>query len=185
MKRAFAGFAAAAAFFVVLRAGAAFAQELELARGTPEFSAFAGGGTTVKVNRGVTRAWVIAIEPQAAFRLGSRLQWLIEGHAAQYFEPSGWAAGLLPAGARYYFDRSRHAFYLDFLAGFCWTNLDVVEIDRRFNFVLTGGPGLRGTIDAHRSWCVEARWLHYSNAGTVLPNLGLNGVILLGGWKFR
>ena len=160
------------------------AQELELSRGAPELSLFAGFGRTVKVNGGNTSAWLVEVEPQAAFRLGSRFQWLVEGHYAHYLDPNGWAAGLAPLGARYYFDLTRRAFFLDFLAGFCWTNLQVVEIDRRFNYILQGGPGMRFAAEGTHAWYVQARWLHYSNAGTVLPNLGLNSVVLTGGWKF-
>ena len=151
---------------------------------TPEFSILAGAGHSVKVNRGETTTALVIFDPEAAFRLGPRFQWLIEGHYSHTFSPDGWAAGLLPLGARYYLDRSRYAFYVEFLAGFCWTNLEIEEIDRRFNFVLTGGPGLRFTVDARRSWSISARWLHYSNAGTVLPNLGFNAAVVLGGWKF-
>jgi len=138
----------------------------------------------VRVDGGETSTAAVILEPQAAFRLGSRFQWLAEGHYAHYFSPDGWAAGLLPVGARYYFDRSRHAVFLDLLAGFGWTNLQIVELDRRFNFILTGGPGLRGAVDAGHAWWISARWLHYSNAGTVPPNLGFNAVVVLGGWKF-
>jgi hypothetical protein len=159
------------------------AQELELSR-TPEFSIFAGAGHSVRVNRGRTKTALVILEPEVAFRLGERFQWLGEGHFARYFSPDAWATGLLPVGARYYFDRSRHAFAFDLLAGFGWTNLDIEEIDRRFNFILTGGPALRFRMDASHSWWVSARWLHYSNAGTVLPNLGFNAVVVLGGWKF-
>jgi hypothetical protein len=162
---------------------AAPGQELEIPR-EPELSIFAGFGHTVKVNHGQTDAWVLEVEPQVAFRLGTRFQWLAEGHYAHWFDPNAWAAGLLPLGARYYFGTSRRSFYLDFLAGLGWTNLQVVEIDRRFNFILTGGPGLRGQVDARHAWFVQARWLHYSNAGTVRPNLGLNAAVVSGGWKF-
>ena len=162
---------------------AASAQELQIPR-APEFSLFAGGGHTFKTNRGNTKAWVLEIEPQAALRLGKRFQWLAEGHYTHWFDPDAWAAGILPAGARYYFGMSRYSVYFDFLAGLGWTNLPVIEIDRRFNFILTGGPGLRGQIDARHAWFVQARWLHYSNAGTVPPNLGLNSLVVSGGWKF-
>jgi len=116
--------------------------------------------------------------------LGTRFQWLVEGHYTHWFDPDAWAAGLVPLGARYYFDLTRRAFYFDFLVGFCWTNLRVEEINRRFNYILQGGPGLRIAVDDRHAWLVQVRWLHYSNAGTVPPNLGLNSVVVTGGWKF-
>jgi hypothetical protein len=177
--------AAAAAIFAALSAAApAAAQEVEVAPATPEFSLFAGGGHSVKVNRGETKTPLVMLEPEAAFRLGPRFQWLIEAHYAHYFDPDGWFAGFLPVGARYYFDRREHAFAFDFLAGLGWTNLRIDEIDRRFNFILEGGPAMRFRVAGDRAWWVSARWLHYSNAGSVKPNLGFNAVVLLGGYKF-
>jgi hypothetical protein len=172
----------AAAAALVLCA-AAPGQEVQIPR-EPELSLFAGVGHTFKTNRGNTKAWVVELEPQAAFRLGTRFQWLAEAHYTHWFDPDAWAAGLLPVGARYYFGLGRYSVYFDFLAGLGWTNLQVIEIDRRFNFILTGGPGLRRQIDARHAWFVQARWLHYSNAGTVPPNLGLNSLVVSGGWKF-
>lgn len=154
-------------------------------RGKPELSLFAGFGASVRLNRGRTEERLLMAQPQAGFRLGPRLEYLIEGHLAKYFRPDGFAAGLAPLGARYFFGSGNVAPYFGLGAGFGWTDLKVEEIDRRFNFMLQAGLGVRGTPRPGRAWMVEARWLHYSNAGTVLPNLGLNAVVLLGGWRFR
>ena len=70
-------------------------------------------------------------------------------------------------------------------AGVSWTDLHIIELSRRFNFILQGGLGVRGPLGELQGWMVEARWYHYSNANTVLPNLGFNAIEVLGGWRFR
>jgi formamidopyrimidine-DNA glycosylase len=180
-RRIFSGAALAIAGLV---ASASLAGQELVLPSTPEFSILAGAGHSVKVNRGETTTALVIFDPEAAFRLGSRFQWLIEGHYSHTFSPDGWAAGLLPLGARYYLDRSRYAFYVEFLAGFCWTNLEIEEIDRRFNFVLTGGPGL--ALHGRRAALLV-------DLGALAPLLerrdgpaqsGLQRGRVLGGWKF-
>jgi hypothetical protein len=177
------------AFFLLLGLGGAAllpGQALDLPEeGKPELALLAGFGYSVKINRGTTEEQVLVLEPQAGFRLGPRFEYLIEGHLARYFRPDAFAAGLVPVGARYFFGTGKVAPYLELGAGFCWTNLDVEEINRRFNFILQGGLGVVGSPERDQSWTLEARWLHCSNAGTVLPNLGLNTVVLLIGWRFQ
>lgn len=154
-------------------------------RGKPELSLLAGFGFAVHLNPGRSQERPLVLQPQAGFRLGRRLEYVVEGHLARYFRPGGRAAGLVPVGARYFFGGGSVAPYFGLGAGFCWTDLKIEELDRRFNFLLQGSLGVRGTPRPDRAWMVEARLLHYSNAGTALPNLGLNAVVLLGGWRFR
>lgn len=151
----------------------------------PEWSLQAGYGFSVKVNRGRSDEHLFLFEPGVSFRLGPRLEYLIEGHWAQYFTPSGWMLGVVPVGGRYYFGHGRILPYLSVGAGIGWTNLNhLEEINRRFNFLLEGAIGVRGTTSATEAWSLEWRWSHVSNAGTVLPNLGLNCSVFLVGWRF-
>jgi hypothetical protein len=128
---------------------------------------------------------MLLLAPQAGFRIGRRFEWIVEAHLAQFFRPDGWTVGLVPASARYFFADGPLAPYFGVGAGLCWTNLQIEEIDRRFNFLLEAGAGIRGTPRSGRAWMAELRWVHYSNAGTVRPNLGFNAVVLLAGWRFR
>ncbi|HEY7574727.1 MAG TPA: acyloxyacyl hydrolase [Thermoanaerobaculia bacterium] len=154
------------------------------AQSTPQVSLLGGFGLSVRVNRGRTQERMFVLQPQASWRLGKRFDAIVEGHFAKYFQPDGWGAGLVPLSARYYFATAGSRPYFNFGAGFCWTNLEIEELDRRFNFILQAGFGIKTDLSARRSWLLEARWYHYSNAGTVRPNLGFNGVVLLGGWRF-
>jgi hypothetical protein len=153
------------------------------APGKFEISVLGGFGYGVKLHFGVSEEQFVVLQPQAGIGLGRHFEYLIEGQLAKYFRPSGFAAGLVPVGARYFFGTGDAAPYVALGAGFCWTDLQVPELSRRFNFILQGSLGVRGATRAGQAWTVEARFLHYSNANTVLPNLGLNGVALLVGWR--
>jgi hypothetical protein len=153
----------------------------------PSFTLLAGFGYAVKVNSGRTEEQSLLVQPQASFRLGARFEYVPEAHFAKYFRPDGFAAGLVPLGVRYLFGSGSPSLvpYFGVGAGFGWTNLRIVELSRRFNFILQGGFGVRGPLEGGRGWMLEARWYHYSNANTVLPNLGFNAVEILCGWRFR
>jgi hypothetical protein len=153
----------------------------------PSFALLTGFGYAVKLNHGQTEEQSLVVQPQASFRLGARFEYVPEAHFAMYFRPDGYAAGLVPIGVRYLFS-SRSAAVVPYFgvgAGFSWTDLHIIELSRRFNFILQGGFGVRGPLGEHQGWMVEARWHHYSNANTVLPNLGFNAIEILGGWRFR
>ncbi len=92
----------------------------------------------------------------------------------------------MPVGARFFFGGARAQPYASLGAGFGWTDLTGLdEIDRRFNYLLQGSVGMRSRLPDGSAWTLEARMSHISNAGTVLPNLGLNTLVFLGGWRFR
>ncbi len=150
------------------------------------WSVAAGAGLQVHVNRGRSHERLILFEPAANVRLGPRLEYAIEGHFAQFVRPGGYMLGLMPVGARYYFGHGRTLPYFSIGAGLGWTDLvPLDEIDRRFNFLLQGSAGVRHAVAAGGEWTAEMRWDHISNAGTEKPNLGLNSVIFLLGWRFR
>ena len=150
------------------------------------WSAQAGYGLSIKVNRGRSREHLLLLVPAANLRLGSRLEYTLEAHVAEFRTPRGYMIGVMPVGARYYFGRGKSVPYFSIGAGIGWTNLvQLDEIDRRFNFLLQGSAGIRRRVSSRAEWTVEARWDHISNGGTELPNLGLNSLVLLTGWRFR
>ena len=122
------------------------------------------------------------------FRSRGALRVVAEGHFAQYFAPTAGRRDSSPPAPLLLRLRSGGAVvpYFGLGAGLCWTNLQIVEISRRFNFILTGrisACAARWSTCARRG-CVEARWYHYSNAGTVPPNLGFNAIEILGRLAF-
>ncbi|HEY3204144.1 MAG TPA: acyloxyacyl hydrolase [Thermoanaerobaculia bacterium] len=152
----------------------------------PEWGAEAGYGFLVHLNRGRSHEHLLLFEPSVGLRIGSRFEYVIEGHFAQYLTPKGYMIGLLPLGARYYIGNGRLLPYLSAGAGLGWTDLTPLdEIDRRFNFLLQGSLGVRGALPDGQAWTFEARLDHISNAGLARPNLGLNCAVFLLGWRFR
>jgi len=153
-------------------------------RGHPEWVLNAGYGFSVHLRDGRSNEHVFLFEPQAGFRLGSRSEYLVEGHLARYFTPKGFAAGILPVGVRLFLGQGAVAPYVSGGVGFGWTDLtNIDEISRRFNFFLQGSLGVRRSLSGNRAWTLEVRLLHYSNAGTASPNIGLNSLVLLAGWR--
>ena len=74
-------------------------------RGHPEWVVNAGYGFSVHLNRGRSNEHLFLLEPQVGFRLGSRTEYLVEGHLARYLTPHGFAAGILPVGVRLFLGR--------------------------------------------------------------------------------
>ena len=71
--------------------------------------------------------------------------------------------------------------------GILWTSLDTREIDRRFNFQILYGLGVRLLPRRGPGWIIEVRNHHISNAGTAGENLGINAATVMAGvqWVLR
>jgi hypothetical protein len=124
--------------------------------------------------------------PTWGLQLSRVVEYVAAGHFAGYFgDAKGWFLGLLPVGARFQLPQAPWRPYFVFQAGFGWTDLEIIEINRRFNYILTGGFGLRWPKEKPESGLLELRLVHYSNAGTVLPNYGFNSIALVAGWRIR
>ena len=146
----------------------------------------AGYGFSVHFNRGRADERLLLLAPSLDWRLSPRLDFVVEGRFEQDFAPKGYILGLLPLGARLALGRRRTVPYVSIGAGFGWTSLvPLEEVDRRFNFLLQGGMGMRGELSRGRAFSLEVRLCHLSNAGTRRPNLGLNSLVLLTGLFFR
>jgi hypothetical protein len=76
--------------------------------------------------------------------------------------------------------------YVEFAGGPFYTDLGgrIPEESARFNFILTAGGGLSWFLTPQLSVNVGYRFHHISNAGTRMPNLGLNSSLPFGGFSF-
>jgi hypothetical protein len=152
----------------------------------PEWGLAAGYGVSIRLNRGHAKEHVLLFEPSVGLRISSRLEYLIEGHFAQYFTPKGYMAGVMPLGGRLDLGQGKTLPYVSIGGGLGWTDLtQLEEIDRRFNFLLQASAGVRWTISDSQALTFEGRLAHVSNGGTERPNLGLNSLVFLAGWRFR
>ncbi len=131
----------------------------------------------------------VAFHPQMGWFVTDRLELYGEATLLLYHEPEfAVSAGLAGLAGRFHFwnDRSWVPF-VSAGAGLIWTSLDVVEIDRIFNFQVLFGAGLRLIPKKGPTWVFEFRNHHISNAGTAGENLGINAATLLVGvnWLLR
>jgi hypothetical protein len=151
----------------------------------PVWGLAAGYGSSVDLNRGRSRERLLSFEPSVGLRLSNRLEYVAEAHFAQYFRPKGYVVGLLPLGGRLYLGRGRTLPYFALGGGLGWTDLtELDEIDQRFNFLVQASVGVRGALSGRHAWVLELRLAHLSNGGMERPNLGLNTLIGMVGWRF-
>jgi hypothetical protein len=143
------------------------------------------GHTAQFVTEDETKAFMLLVAPQWSYRLGRVVEAVAEAHFAGYVgNADGWFLGVAPIGFRFQVPDSAWRPYLEFAGGFGWTNLDIIEIDRRFNYIVMGALGARPQGEGG-PLSLEVRLVHYSNANTVLPNYSLNSISLVGGWRLR
>ena len=126
-----------------------------------------------------------------------RMGWFVHDHLELYGEATvflygrpraAFAAGAGAMAGRYYLRTSgRWIPYLHGGVGMLWTGLDVIEIDRTFNFQHFIGVGWRQHRSRGPRLVFELRNHHISNAGTDGDNLGVNALVALAGveWILR
>jgi hypothetical protein len=151
----------------------------------PEWGIAAGYGIPFDVGPGDSREHQVVVSPSVGFGLTSRLELVAAATYERYLTPVGDFAGLLPLGARYTLLSGDWLPYAGLGVGFGWTDLEIEEISRRFNFRIEAAVGLRARVDGRSAWTLEVRYQHTSNAGTSFPNYGLNSIAFLAGWRFR
>ena len=169
-----------------LGAGAAIAEGPLPAGRTPEWGLAAGYGIPADFGPGNSAEHQVVLSPSVGFRISSRVEILAAATFERYLTPEGYFIGVVPLGVRVSFGREPWLPYGSIGGGFGWTDLEQLpEISRRFNFRLEGAVGVRRRVTDASGWTFEVRFAHTSNAGTVLPNYGLNSFVFLGGWRFR
>lgn len=136
-----------------------------------------------------THIQFVGFYPQLGWFQTSQLELTGEATLHGYWEPHGAIfAGLMGVGGRYHFSNNRSwTPYVLLSGGLGWTSLDVVEIDRLFNFQVAWGAGLRQITRKGPGWLIEFRNHHISNAGTRGENIGVNAATIVVGvhWVVR
>jgi len=129
---------------------------------------------------------IVLFAPEVAKPLSRHWEYLLEGHLSRFTSPPGYFAGISPVGVRYFPLDARVRPFVSVDLGLGWTDLtNIPEISRRFNFFTEGDLGVRWKTRGDQSWQIAGRFLHISNAGTARPNLGLNMLVLLVGWRVK
>ena len=136
-----------------------------------------------------SNARFVGFHPQLGWFQTSRFELYGEATLHLYWRPDpAIFAGLMGIGGRYHFSDNRAwTPYLLGSAGLGWTSLDIVEIDRVFNFQVVWGAGVRQITRKGPGWMFEFRNHHISNAGTRGQNIGINSATFVAGvhWVVR
>ncbi len=124
-----------------------------------------------------------AFHPRLGWFVHDRIELFGEATLFVYDEPKlDVSAGAGMLAGRYYLRTSgRWIPYVYGGVGLLWTSLDVIEIDRTYNFQHFVGFGWRQNRPSGPRLVVELRNHHISNAGTAGDNLGVNAVVALAG----
>ena len=141
------------------------------------------------VGRTRTDSSFVAFHPQMGWFVTDRLELYGEGTLLVYTEPAHAVAGGLVglAGRLHLWNDRGWTPYVTLGGGILWTSLDTREIDRRFNFQILYGLGVRLLPRQGPGWIIEARNHHISNAGTDGENFGINTATVMAGvqWILR
>ncbi len=174
---------------VLAAAAPAAAQEDVLDRGARVRSLAGGWGSAWKFGipgygKTTTDARFVAFHPSLGWFVIDRGEVFGEAALFVYYRPvTTVAAGPIAIGGRYHLrDTGAVLPYVSGGAGLIFTTLDIVELDRTFNFQLFYGGGVRWRPGGgNPTWRLEFRNHHISNAGTAGENLGLNALMVIGG----
>lgn len=163
------------------------AQDGPIPEGRPvEWGFAAGYGVPVKAPSRPSDEKEYAFYASAGFRVSRRIEYVVEADGFSFVNPGGYYAGLIPMAGRLSIGNGPYLPFTTLGLGFGWTDLlELKEISRRFNFQVQAGIGIRGPLSEKTAWTTEVRLVHISNAGTSYPNLGLNTVVVTGGFRFR
>jgi hypothetical protein len=131
----------------------------------------------------------VGFYPQMGWFVTNWLELYGEATGHVYYRPhADVLAGVIGIGGRHYFSRdSRWAPYYTLGGGMAWTSLDVIEVDRIWNFQVVWGAGIKRITRRGPGLMLEFRNHHISNAGTRGQNLGVNAAMVVAGvhWVLR
>jgi Lipid A 3-O-deacylase (PagL) len=162
--------------------------------GGHELQVWTGGGRSVPGgtkdtsvwNAGVRYGWILTAPHGPGF-LSGRFELAVEAVPAfVVFQPknTAYGAGVNPVGFKWIFaTRGRVAPYMELNGGTLFTTHDVPTGTSTINFTSGAAFGLH--FLGERTWSVDVRYMHISNAGLTVPNPGVNTVqVRLGFGKF-
>ena len=122
--------------------------------------------------------------PALSVRVTSWFDYTLEGHLARHVTPvSGNVFGVIPIGFRVHTGR-RTQLHLSAGAGVAWSDLVGLRgVEQRRNFVEQLGTGLARTGSNGSGVSLEVRFFHMSNLHAAPPNLGMEAVAILVGYR--
>jgi hypothetical protein len=160
--------------------------QARLEDGGHEIQIWTGGGHSVPggtshtgiFNLGGRYGWILT-KPHGPGLLKGRFEYAVDVVPVFIIFQSAntaYGAGFNPLGLKWNFaTRCMTTPYFELSGGTLFTNHDVPDGTNTLNFTSAAAIGLQ-FIKEHRTWSVEVRYTHISNAGLEVPNPGLNTV---------
>jgi lipid A 3-O-deacylase len=154
--------------------------------GGHEIQIWMGGGHSVPggtsntgiFNLGGRYGWILT-KPHGPGILKGRFEYAVDVVPVYLiFQPANTAygAGFNPLGLKWNFaTRCMTTPYFELNGGTLFTNHNVPDGTNTVNFTSSAAVGFQ-FVKEHRTWSVEVRYMHISNAGLEVPNPGLNTV---------
>jgi hypothetical protein len=176
---------------ILLIAGLLLCSSIALAQarmedGGHEIQIWTGGGHSVPggtsntgiFNLGGRYGWILT-KPHGPWLLKGRFEYAVDVVPVYLiFQPANTAygAGFNPLGLKWNFaTRCMTTPYFELSGGTLFTNHNVPDGTNTVNFTSAAAVGFQ-FVKEHRTWSVEVRYMHVSNAGLEVPNPGLNTV---------
>lgn len=123
--------------------------------------------------------------PALGVRVASWFEYTLEGHFSRHVDPvSGNVFGIVPVGFKVRMG-PRKLLHLSAGAGIVWSDLAGLRgVEQRRNYITQIGAGITRPGRKGSGLSVEARLFHLSNLHAAPPNLGMEAVALLVGYRF-
>lgn len=131
------------------------------------------------------REYGLLVAPAIDVRITPWFAYVVEGQLSTYMSPeTGVVAGVIPIGLRLH-GRGRTHPFLSAGAGVSWTSFtDLRGLDRRLNYLTQIGVGVRRLQPDSSALSVELRFNHLSNWSSAPPNLGMENIAVLVGYRW-
>ena len=122
--------------------------------------------------------------PTLGVRVASWFEYTLEGHLSRHVTPvSGNVLGVVPVGFRIHMG-PRKQVHLSAGAGLTWTDLTGLHgVEQRRNYITQIGAGITRHGADGSGLSLEARLFHMSNLHAAPPNLGMEGITVLVGYR--
>lgn len=127
----------------------------------------------------------LLVAPAVDVRITPWFAYVAEAQLSTYVSPlTGLIAGVIPIGLRLH-GGGRTQPFLAVGAGISWTSFtDLRGLDRRVNYLTQIGAGVRRLRPGGSALSAELRVNHLSNWSSAPPNLGMENVAVLVGYRW-
>jgi hypothetical protein len=140
--------------------------------------------TSVAGGRAPQRA--VLVVPTLTLRVASWFDYAVEGHFARHVSPeTANEFGIVPIAFRMH-TGGRTQVHLSGGAGIVWSGLAGIHgLEQRQNYITQLGAGVARVRANGSAVSLETRFYHLSNDGATPPNLGMEQISVLVGYRLR